>query len=67
MDWSVVGLNLLYAVLGVVLMYLAYRIIDLLTPEVHFAEELKKGNLAVGMFVSAIFIAVAIVVAGALN
>lgn len=67
MDWSVVGLNLLYAVLGVVLMYVAYRVIDLLTPEVHFAEELKKGNLAVGMFVSAIFIAVAIVVAGALN
>jgi putative membrane protein len=67
MDWSVVGLNLLYAVLGVVLMYIAYRVIDLLTPEVHFAEELKKGNLAVGMFVSAIFIAVAIVVAGALN
>jgi len=67
MDWSVVGLNLLYAVLGVVLMYIAYRVIDLLTPEVHFAEELRKGNLAVGMFVSAIFIAVAIVVAGALN
>jgi uncharacterized membrane protein YjfL (UPF0719 family) len=45
----------------------AYRVIDLLTPQVDFAEELKKGNLAVGMFVSAIFVAVAIVVAGALN
>jgi uncharacterized membrane protein YjfL (UPF0719 family) len=67
MDWTVVGLNLLYAVLGVVLMYVAYRVIDLLSPQVDFAEELKKGNLAVGMFVAAIFIAVAIVVAGALN
>ncbi len=67
MDWSVVGLNFLYAILGVVLMYVSYRIIDLLTPQVDFAEELKKGNLAVGMFVAAIFIAVAIVVAGALN
>lgn len=66
-DWSIVGLNLLYAVLGVVLMFVAYKVIDLLTPEVHFAEELQKGNLAVGMFVAAIFIAVAIVVAGALN
>ena len=54
-------------ILGVVLMYVSYRIIDLLTPQVDFAEELKKGNLAVGMFVAAIFIAVAIVVAGALN
>ncbi|MCO4098064.1 DUF350 domain-containing protein [Gemmatimonas sp.] len=67
MDWSIIGLNLLYAVLGVVLMFVAYKVIDLLTPEVHFAEELQKGNLAVGMFVAAIFIAVAIVVAGALN
>lgn len=67
MDWSVVGLNFLYAILGVVLMYVSYRVIDLLTPQVDFAEELKKGNLAVGMFVAAIFIAVAIVVAGALN
>lgn len=67
MDWSVVGLNFLYAILGIVLMYVAYRVIDVLTPQVDFAEELKKGNLAVGMFVAAIFIAVAIVVAGALN
>jgi len=66
-DWSIIGLNLLYAVLGVVLMFVAYKVIDLLTPEVHFAEELQKGNVAVGMFVAAIFIAVAIVVAGALN
>jgi uncharacterized membrane protein YjfL (UPF0719 family) len=67
MDWSVVGLNFFYAILGVVLMYVSYRVIDLLTPQVDFAEELKKGNIAVGMFVAAIFIAVAIVVAGALN
>lgn len=67
MDWSVVGLNFLYAMLGIVLMYVSYRVIDRLTPQVDFAEELKKGNLAVGVFVAAIFIAVAIVVAGALN
>ncbi len=67
MQWSIVGLNILYATLGVVLMFVAYRIIDLLTPQVDFAEELKKGNVAVGLFVAAIFIAVAIVVGGALN
>lgn len=67
MDWSVVGLNFLYAMLGIVLMYVSYRVIDRLTPQVDFADELKKGNLAVGVFVAAIFIAVAIVVAGALN
>ena len=58
---------MLYAVLGVVLMFVAYRMIDLLTPQVDFAEELKKGNIAVGLFIAAIFIAVAIVIGGALN
>lgn len=67
MQWSIVGLNFLYASLGVVLMFIAYRIIDLLTPQVDFAEELKKGNVAVGLFIAAIFIAVAIIIGGALN
>ena len=67
MQWSIVGLNILYATLGVVLMFAAYRIIDLLTPKVDFAQELKKGNVAVGLFVAAILISVAIVVGGALN
>jgi putative membrane protein len=67
MQWSIVGLNILYAILGVVLMFAAYRIIDLLTPQVDFAEELKRGNVAVGLLVAAIFISVAIVVGGALN
>ena len=65
--FPIVGLNILYATLGVVLMFTAYRIIDVLTPQVDFAEELKKGNVAVGLFVAAIFISVAIVVGGALN
>ena len=67
MEWKVVGLNFLYAVLGVVLMFVAYRVIDWLTPEVDFPAELRKGNIAVAIFIAAIFIAVAMVVAQALN
>jgi uncharacterized membrane protein YjfL (UPF0719 family) len=67
MDWSVVALNFLYAALGVVLMFLAYRVIDLLTPEVDFPAELRRGNLAVAIFIAAIFLSVAMVVAQALN
>ena len=67
MDLSVIGLNFLYAMLGVVLMFLAYRAIDMLTPEVNFPEELRKGNVAVGIFIAAIFISVAMVIAQALN
>ena len=67
MDLAIIGLNFIYAVLGVKLMFIAYRVIDRMTPEVNFPEELKKGNVAVGIFVAAIFLSVAIVVAGALN
>ena len=67
MDWTVVALNLVYAVLGVALMFISYRVIDWLTPQVNFPDELKKGNVAVAIFIAAIFIAVAMVVAKALN
>ena len=67
MDFTIIALNFVYAILGVVLMFIAYRVIDKMTPEVNFPEELRKGNVAVAIFVAAIFIAVAMVVAGALN
>ncbi len=67
MEWSIIGLNFLYAVLGVVLMYLSYRTIDRLTPEVNFAEELRKGNVAVAIVIAAIFIAIALIIGRALN
>lgn len=67
MQWSIIGLNFLYAALGVAMMFVAYRLIDLLTPKVDFEEELKKGNVAVGLFIAAIFVSVAIIIGGALN
>ena len=67
MDWTVVALNFVYAILGVALMFVSYRVIDWLTPQVNFPDELKKGNVAVAIFIAAIFIAVAMVVAQALN
>lgn len=67
MEWRIVVLNLSYAVLGVVLMYLSYRVIDWLTPQVDFAVELKRGNIAVAIFIAAIFLSIAIIIGGALN
>lgn len=67
MEWTIVGTNFLYAVLGVVLMWLTYRIIDRLSPEVNFGEELRKGNVAVAIFVAAIFLSIAMIIGGALN
>jgi putative membrane protein len=66
-EWSIIALNFVYATLGVVLMFLSYRLIDRLTPEVDFPSELRKGNIAVAIVIASIFIAIAIIVGGALN
>jgi len=67
MDWTIIGINFLYAALGIVLMWVAYRLFDRLTPQVDFAEELKRGNVAVAIFIAALFIAIALIVGRALN
>jgi uncharacterized membrane protein YjfL (UPF0719 family) len=64
---SILVLNLVYAALGVVLMYVSYRIIDRLTPEVDFPAELKRGNIAVAIFIAALFISIALIVGRAIS
>lgn len=67
MDIKIIALNFIYAVLGVVLMYISYRVIDHLMPQVDFSVELRKGNVAVAIFVAALFVSIAIIIGGALN
>lgn len=67
MQVEIIVFNFLYAALGVALMFLSYKVIDWLTPQVHFAEELKKGNIAVGIVVAAIFFSIAMIVGRSLN
>ena len=67
MDWSIIALNFVYAILGVVLMFLSYRVFDWLTPQIDYAAELRKGNVAVGLFIAALFLGIAIIIGGALN
>jgi uncharacterized membrane protein YjfL (UPF0719 family) len=67
MEWKIIALNFFYAVLGVVLMFLAYRLFDWLTPQVNFPDELKQGNVAVAIFIAALFVSIALIIGGALN
>lgn len=67
MQLSVIALNVIYAVIGVVLMFASYRVIDRLTPQVDFPEELRKGNVAVGIVIAAIFVSIAMVIGKALG
>jgi uncharacterized membrane protein YjfL (UPF0719 family) len=59
---SVIAINILYAIIGVVLMYVSYRLIDRLTPEVDFPAELQRGNVAVAIFIAAIFVSIALII-----
>lgn len=67
MELDIVALNVGYAIVGVVLMWLAYRIFDHLTPKVDFPEELKRGNVAVAIFVGSLFVSIALIIGHALN
>ena len=67
MEWRIILLNFIYAVLGVALMFISYRVIDWLTPQVDFPEELQKGNVAVSVFIAAIFVSIALIIRGALK
>ncbi len=67
MEWRIIALNFVYAALGVVLMFISYRLVDWGTPHVDFPEELKKGNIAVGIVIAAIFISIALIIGGALK
>lgn len=67
MQLSILALNLIYAALGVVLMYVSYRVIDLLTPQVDFPAELKRGNVAVAIFIAALFVSIALIVGRAIG
>jgi len=67
MELSILALNFVYAILGVVLMFVSYRLIDRMTPQVDFAEELKRGNIAVAIFIAALFIGIAIIIGNALS
>ncbi len=67
MEWTIIGINFLYAALGVLLMFISYKIFDKLSPKVDFEDELKKGNIAVAIFIAALFISIALIIGGALN
>lgn len=67
MQFEIIAFNFVYAALGVALMFLSYKVIDWLTPQLHFAEELRKGNVAVGIVMAAIFVAVALIISRSLN
>ena len=64
---SIVALNIVYAIVGVALMYGSYRLFDRLSRRIDFEDELQKGNMAVAIVVGSMFVAIAMIISGALG
>jgi putative membrane protein len=59
-------MNVLYAVLGVVIMFVSIKVFDRLT-KIELEAELQRGNIAVGILVGALFLSIAMIIGRALS
>jgi putative membrane protein len=66
-DLRVFVLSLIYAAVGMVLLYLGYRIFDWLTPTDMQKKIFEENNTAVAITVGAFIIGLAIVILGAIH
>jgi putative membrane protein len=51
-----------FGLLGIVLLALGYKAFDWITPKLKVEEELMRGNVAVGIAVGALLLAISLVV-----
>jgi uncharacterized membrane protein YjfL (UPF0719 family) len=69
-DWlhpGVIGGTVLYAVIGVVVLWLAFAIIDKITPYDLWKEICEDRNVALAIVVAGMFIALGMIIAAAIH
>lgn len=69
-EWLKPGIvlgSIIYAVIGVVILWLSFVVIDKLTPYKLWEEICEKKNLALAVVVGAMFIAIGQIVAAAIH
>ena len=66
-DLRVLILSLIYAAVGMLLLYLGYRLFDWLTPTDMQKKIFEENNTAVAITVGAFIIGLAIVILGAIH
>lgn len=67
---SVIAVNLTYSVIAIVLviaaMFIGFRVIDYVT-DIEPEDEMKKGNISVGIFYAGMFIGIGIAIGSVLS
>jgi putative membrane protein len=66
-DVRVLILSVVYAALGIVLLYVGYRLFDWLTPTDLQEDIFKKGNVATAVLAGAFILGLAIVIGAAIH
>ena len=64
---SVFGGSILYALIGVLVFWVSFIVVDKLTPYDLWAEIVEKKNLALAIVVGAMCIAIGLIVASAIH
>jgi uncharacterized membrane protein YjfL (UPF0719 family) len=70
LEWLKPGVvlgSILYAVIGVIVLWLSFAVIDKITPYKLWDEICEKKNLALAIVVGAMFIAIGQIVAAAIH
>jgi putative membrane protein len=63
---GVILVSLIYSVLGMLFLMIAYKVFDLVNA-LDFTRELEKNNQALGTVIAGFFIAIAIIIAAAIH
>ena len=63
---GVLLVSMVYAVLGMVFLMIAYKVFDLVNA-LEFTKELEKNNQALGTVIAGFFIAISIIIAAAIH
>ncbi len=60
--WNSLLVSALYGVLGILLSACGYKLFDIIETKVDFAEELRKGNMAVAVVVGSFLIGICFII-----
>lgn len=65
--WESILFATLFGVLGILLSAIGYRLFDLIETRIHFADEIKKGNMAAAVVIGAFILGICFIIGRAIG